>query len=364
MQDLKRQSNRRPAVRRLRTSSTSVRKNRSNPIPGLPVKLRKPNADPGYRNSWVPSYFVENEPAFLRMKAHWLIQKIIGVSGFVFILWLAGGSVWVGQTFFQQPITKVLIKGNQLLDNVEVLSMSGLQQGQRLTDLQPYQLAARLQTHPIVQKADIRRKFPDEVHLNLTEYQPVALLKISHKTNIFSPASLAKTKYVLIGENQRLLKQLPIDVLRASPHKKLPLIDGLTVQSIRLGSRLDSPVLERGLRFLATFQQMNTAQKNELPKTQIKLESHFRIVDWTTQPIHIDISDPLNLKINWPLNIFNLQQGSPEPLRTVPLTIQMGSRKFGERLRTFQNIYSVLDKQHPGLKSIDLRFKNRVLLVP
>ena len=69
MQDLKRQSNRRPAVRRLRTSSTSVRKNRSNPIPGLPVKLRKPNADPGYRNSWVPSYFVENEPAFLRMKA-------------------------------------------------------------------------------------------------------------------------------------------------------------------------------------------------------------------------------------------------------------------------------------------------------
>ena len=364
MQDLKRQSHRRPAVRKLRTSSTSVRKNRSNPIPGLSVKLRKPNTEPGYRNSWVPSYFVENEPAFLRMKIRWLIQKFIGISGLVFILWLAGGSVWVGQAFFKQPLTKVLINGNQLLDDLDVLRTSGLHQGQLLSDLQPYRIAARLQTHPIVQKADIRRIFPDELHLKITEYQPVALLKISLQTSVFSPASLAKTKYVLIDENQRLLKQLPIEVLRDSPHKILPLIDGLTVQSIKLGSRLDSPVLERGLRFLATFQQMTAAQKTKLPKTQLELERQFSIVDLTTQPIHIDISDPLNLKINWPLNIFYLQPGKPEPLRTVPLTIQMGSRNFGERLRTFQNIYAVLDKQHPGLKSIDLRYKNRVLLVP
>ena len=267
----------------------SARKNRSNPIPGLPVKLRKPNAEPAYKNSWLPPYFLENEPAYLRIKIHWLIQKFIGFCGLVFILWLAGGSVWVGQAFFQQPLTKVLIKGNQLLDDVDVLRMSGLRQGQHLSDLEPYRLAARLQTHPIVQKADIRRKFPDEVHLNITEYQPVAVLTISQETNTFSPASLSKTKYVLIGKNQRLLKQLPIDILRDSPHKKLPLIDGLTVQSITLGSRLDSPVLERGLRFLETFQQMAAAQKIELPKTQLELESQFRIVDWTTQPIHIDI---------------------------------------------------------------------------
>ena len=107
MQDLKRQSNRRPAVRKLRTSSMSVRKNRSNPIPGLSVKLRKPSIEPGYRNSWVPPYFVENEPAFLRQKTRWLIQKFIGICGLVFILWLAGGSVWVGQTFFQQTLTTV-----------------------------------------------------------------------------------------------------------------------------------------------------------------------------------------------------------------------------------------------------------------
>ena len=365
MQDLKRQSNRRPAVRKLRTSSMSVRKNRSNPIPGLSVKLRKPSIEPGYRNSWVPPYFVENEPAFLRQKTRWLIQKFIGICGLVFILWLAGGSVWIGQTFFQQTLTKVHIKGNLMLNDTDVLRTSGLRPGQRVFNLKPYQLAARLQSHPIVRKADIRRKFPDEINLILNEYQPVALLKISQQSKILSPASLAKTNYILIGDDQRLLKQLSVDELRDSPHKSLPLINGLRFSSMRLGTRLDSPVLERGLRFLATFQEMAAAQQLTESKAHMKFKNQFRTTEWVSHPIHIDISDPLNLIINWPLNFSELQPpGSIEPLRTVPLTIQMGSRDFGERLRTFQNIYPVLDKHHPGLKSIDLRYKNRVMLIP
>ena len=74
MRDLKRQSNRRPAVRKLGTSSVAVRKNRSKPIPGLSVKLRKPFNEPGFSNSWVPSYFVEYEPAALRENICWLTQ--------------------------------------------------------------------------------------------------------------------------------------------------------------------------------------------------------------------------------------------------------------------------------------------------
>ena len=223
-----------------------VRKNHSNPIPGLSVKLRKPNTEPGYSNSWMPPYFVENEPAFLRMKMRWLIQKFIGFCGLIFILWLVGGSVWVGQWFFQQPLSRVNIKGNLLLKDADVLFASGLRQGQRLIDLNPYQIAARLQTHPIVQKTDIRRKFPDEIHLIISEHQPFALLQLSQQTNIFSSATLSKTEYVLIGNNQRLLKLLTFDELRDSPYKNLPLINGLTVPSVTLGSSLDSPVLERG----------------------------------------------------------------------------------------------------------------------
>ena len=170
MKDLKRQSNRRPAVRKLGTSSVAVRKNRSKPIPGLSVKLRKPFNEPGFCNSWVPSYFVENEPAVLREKIRWLIQRIFGICGLIFVLLMVGGSLWVGQAFFNQPLKKVYFEGNQLLRDSDVLRTSGLRPGQTLFDLKPYNVAAQLQTHPIVQKADIRIKFPDEIHLIVSEH--------------------------------------------------------------------------------------------------------------------------------------------------------------------------------------------------
>ncbi|MBS1254589.1 MAG: Cell division protein FtsQ [Deltaproteobacteria bacterium] len=363
MKDLKRQSNRRPAVRKLGTSSVTVRKNRSNPIPGISVKLRKPVHEPGFRNSWVPSYFIENEPAVLRNKIRWLVQRLFGICGLIFILWLAGGSLWVGQAFFKQPLKKVHIEGNQLLNVSDVLRTSGLRPGHRLSNLKPYQIAAQLQTHPIVQKADIRRKFPDEIHLILSEHQPVALLKISQEKTNLSTDTSPNTNFVLIGYDQRLLKQLPIDVLLNSPHSSLPLIKGLTVSSMRLGKRLNSPVLERGLKLLTTLQGLAAAQKSEQLETLTRFEDQFRMVDWSAQKIRIDISDPLNLKINWPLKS-SAQPGTPVPLRKVPFTIQMGSRNFNERLHTFQNIYPTLGNQHPGLQSVDLRYKNRVMLIP
>jgi len=364
MKDLKRQSNRRAAVRKLGTSSVAVRKNRSNPIPGLSVKLRKPFNEPGFCNSWVPSYFVENEPAVLREKMHWLIQKFFGICGLIFILFMAGGSLWVGQAFFNQPLKKVYFEGNQLLKDSDVLRTSGLRPGQKLFDLKPYHVAAQLQTHPIVQKADIRRKFPDEIHLIVSEHRPVAMLKISQEINDLSHGTLQNANYFLIGHDQRLLKKLPLKELRNSPHRSLPLIKGLTFPYTKLGKRLNSSVLGRGLTLLSTLQNITIDQITENPEIVSGFKDHYKIVDWSSQKIRIDISDPLNLKISWPLKSTEFKPSSPEMVHSVPLTIQMGNRNFSERIRTFQNIFPIIDKQHPGLQSIDLRYENRVMLIP
>ena len=62
-------------------------------------------------------------------------------------------------SFFQATFEKVYFEGNQLLNDSDVLKTSGLRPGQKTIDLNPYNVAAQLQTHPIVQKADIRIKF-------------------------------------------------------------------------------------------------------------------------------------------------------------------------------------------------------------
>ena len=142
----------------------------------------------------------------------------------------------------------------------------------------------------------------------------------------------------------------------------LPIISGLNLISKPMGSILNSPALERGIIFLEKFKQL------KLDSASKRLENFFDnklyFTGFESQKIYIDISDPLNLKILWPENILK-----SEPKRNIsflrkPLMIQMGSREFEKRLITFQKIFPVLDKKHPNLKSIDLRYGNRVMLVP
>ena len=221
-----------------------------------------------------------------------------------------------------------------------------------------------MKTHPIVQKADIRRKFPDEIHLIVSEHRPVAMLKISQEIKDISHGTLQNANYFLIDHDQRLLKQLPLEELRNSTHRSLPLIKGLSFPYTRLGKRLNSSVLERGLTLLNTIQNITMDQIPENPEIVTGFKDHYGMIDWSSQKIRIDISDPLNLKISWPLKSPELQPDSPEMLRSLPLTIQMGNRNFSERIRTFQNIFPIIDKQHPGLQSIDLRYEKRVMLIP
>jgi len=115
---------------------------------------------------------------------------------------------------------------------------------------------------------------------------------------------------------------------------------------------------------LSTLQNINMDQITKNPDRVTRFIDHYRIVDWSTQKIRIDVSDPLNLKISWPLKSHQLQPDSTEMLRSVPLTIQMGNRNFSERIRTFQNIFPIIDKQHPEIQSIDLRYEKRVMLMP
>ena len=312
----------------------------------------------------MPSYFIENEPGMLREKIYWLIQRIFGVTGLIFIFWLAGGSLWVGQAFFKQPLKKVYFEGNHLLKDSDVLRTSGLRPGQKLFDLNPYHVAAQLQTHPIVQKADIRRKFPDEIHLIVSEHPPVAMLKISKENNNLSKNTLKNVDYFLIGHDQRLLKKLTMQELLNSPHRSLPLIKGLSVPYAILGKRLNSSVLERGLTLLNTLQEISIDQISENQEKMPELIDHFKMVKWSSHKIRIDVSDPLNLKLNWPVKSVEFKPDSTPMLRSIPLTIQMGNSKFDERFRTFQNIFPIIDKQHPELQSIDLRYEKRVMLIP
>ena len=153
---------------------------------------------------------------------------------------------------------------------------------------------------------------------------------------------------------------MSINQIQNANYDKLPLISGLKTKSLKMGFCLNSPVLERGLGFLEILNKITI--NLEKTETENLYDNQYKLVNFNSNNIHIDVSDPLNLKIRWPANTSTFKKGPTKLFHKFPLTIQMGSRNFDKRLTTLQNIYPVLYKQHPGLKSIDLRYKNRVML--
>ena len=153
-----------------------------------------------------------------------------------------------------------------------------------------------------------------------------------------------------------------IDQIRRANLDKLPIISGLEVKSLMMGSSLNSSVLERGLGFLKIFNKFAFQSRKEEKENFFQYQN--TLTDMNSKKIHIDVSDPLNLKISWPLIDSGLRKNTPKDFQNLAFTIQMGSRNFDQRLRTFQNIFPIISSQHPELKSIDLRYKNKIMLIP
>src|SRR5690606_31941454 len=97
-------------------------------------------------------------------------RKMLGllVLFFVFLLLVIALESPIGR------IGKVEIEGLALLNEQEALEYSGLQLNTPLIRLLLSQPEKALLELPEVKEADVRWRFPNEIHLRLVEYKPVA----------------------------------------------------------------------------------------------------------------------------------------------------------------------------------------------
>ena len=126
--------------------------------------------------------------------------------------------------------------------------------------------------------------------------------------------------------------------------------------------------LERGLQFLETVgtwaekTQPNSVENlKDLPPLLPSLSSTTGLV--------LDLTDPLNLMMRWRFSAEESgkkvaqKDKSLKPLSS-PLLVQLGRDQYAERLKRLEELLPGLIKEHPEIKSIDLRYPDRVTLVP
>ena len=362
MQDWKSHASRRTPHRKLRSSSVTVRKHRGRtfihakslsqreePRKILPSLFRNPfRKDPGpeanQRNFW-----------------DWASQTL-GLVLLIVMLWFGGGTAYLGWSYFQKPVEEVRISGNKLLSAQEVLFLSRLRPGILLSELDPYQTASLIQQHPAVRRADVRREFPSRVHLKLHEHTPEVLVERNH------PGSSGETgDHWLVTSERLVLQSVSTERVEGSEFRDLPRLFGLSDEGIRPGVEWNSLPLKRGMSFLMNFREWKNGGIPELSgnpeeNTGMDLDSV------TQRRLLLDLKDPMNLRMHWifPSGMMNLADGlgRGSPSRKSSVVVNLGRKQYPQRLKRFGEILPQLIKEHPEMKSIDMRYPDRVTLVP
>jgi cell division septal protein FtsQ len=147
-------------------------------------------------------------------------------------------------------VSKVHISGCNHLSHEEILRLSGVTPQTNLLALDLESTAASIRVQPWVRAVEIRRKFPDQLFIDLKEHNPVASLTLD------SP--------YLVGETGEIFLESD-----SGEKPALPEIDGLTPEDIK-HSRLQGPAL-RVLDLIAMASKgMRTLGSNNISRIHLE----------------------------------------------------------------------------------------------
>jgi len=92
--------------------------------------------------------------------------------------WMIREPVWAAlRTHPYFAVTDLTVRGaGPLLAKEEILAWIGLTEQMRIWDVPSARMRTRLEMHPLVARASVRRTFPNRLSIQLQEHQPQALL--------------------------------------------------------------------------------------------------------------------------------------------------------------------------------------------
>lgn len=142
--------------------------------------------------------------------------KLISVT---LILLLAIFFIVVTQTSIFN-IKRILVNGNNEVSKDKISIASGIIMGENIFKIDTKNAKANLLLHPYIKDVNIKRKMPDRIIINIDEREELACLK--HMNS-----------YIYIGFDGLIL-----DVLKEKKENKTPIIEGLSIESPSIGSKV------------------------------------------------------------------------------------------------------------------------------
>ena len=129
-------------------------------------------------------------------------------------------------------VRAVDVQGGERLDAAQVRVWLGMVEGSSIWDASPAELEARLESHPAVARARVRRLFPDRILVTLKEREPRAILRtesgaffVDRSGNLLGAATLDAADLPILTLTSVDLAAVRVDARLAAHAPAAPLLD-------------------------------------------------------------------------------------------------------------------------------------------
>lgn len=148
-------------------------------------------------------------------------------------------------------LQSVTIEGRERIGKTELLQALQTDRGMPTLSLAPQQMAARLQQLPWLASATLERRFPDALHVRVTERQPLALWQHQNQVRVIDREGVP-----IDGASTKEFANLPVVVGTGAPERAYellavladhPAIQKVTRAAICVGARRWDLQLEPGV---------------------------------------------------------------------------------------------------------------------
>jgi cell division protein FtsQ len=210
---------------------------------------------------------------------------------------------------------KIAVEGERILTREEILKTAEIEKGDNLVAMNLRTIQRKLRSHPWIADADVRRTFPDRIHIRIREQEPLAVLD-------FGKPFLVNTSGVIFKEAQ------------AAETSGLPVMKGLTYADWKPAENPDTetPVFDSVMDILRISRRSGETP----PVTEIKT-------------IHVDREMGLRLEIAGPVRFVQFGYGGYD-------------KKYGRLSKVLCHIAE--NEALDTIQAIDLRNPEHIVATP
>lgn len=181
----------------------------------------------------------------------------IGTLGFICYIFL---SYICTSPYFS--IQQIIVNGEKKLTDIEVLNMARIDIGMNILTINLKEASKRIEQHPWIENAQLKRKLPQNIFISITERDPIAMINLD--------------RLYLIDKQGIIFKEIgPEDVLN------VPILTGLESSVLAANESVSKRLIEKALTVMDEINRKKALSMNEL--SEINMDPHSGLTIFTME---------------------------------------------------------------------------------